>query len=34
MLDFGFERFKDPLRSPKPGDNNFFVVLSRFQVAF
>jgi phosphate-selective porin len=34
MLDFGFERFKDPLRSPRPGDNNFFVVLSRIQVAF
>lgn len=34
MLDFGFERFNDPLRAPKPGDKNFFVVLSRLQVAF
>ena len=34
MLDFGVERFKDPLRTPKPGDNNFFVVLTRIQVAF
>lgn len=34
MLDLGFERFKDPVRSPKPGDKNFFVVLSRVQVSF
>jgi phosphate-selective porin OprO/OprP len=34
MLDLGFERFKDPARSPRPGDKNFFVVLSRVQVAF
>jgi phosphate-selective porin OprO/OprP len=34
MLDLGFERFKDPARSPRPGDNTFFVVLSRVQVAF
>lgn len=34
MLDFGFERFKDPARSPKPGDQSFFVVLSRIQLAF
>ena len=34
VLDLGFERFKDPARSPKPGDKNFFVVLSRIQVAF
>lgn len=34
MLDLGLERFKDPARSPKPGDQNFFVVLSRIQVAF
>jgi phosphate-selective porin OprO and OprP len=34
MLDLGFERFKDPVRSPNPGDRNFFVVLSRVQVAF
>lgn len=31
LLDFGFERFNDPLRSPKPGDKNYFVVLSRMQ---
>jgi phosphate-selective porin OprO/OprP len=34
VLDLGFERFKDPARSPKPGEKNFFVVLSRIQVAF
>jgi phosphate-selective porin OprO/OprP len=34
MLDLGFERFKDPARSPKLGDQNFFVVLSRIQLAF
>jgi phosphate-selective porin OprO/OprP len=34
MLDFGVERFRDPLRSPRPGNNNFFVVLSRIQVAY
>jgi phosphate-selective porin OprO/OprP len=34
LLDFGIERYKDPLRTPRPGDNNFFVVLSRVQVAF
>ena len=34
MLDLGFERFKDPVRTPKPGDRNYFVVLSRVQVAF
>jgi len=34
MLDLGFERFRDPVRSPNPGDKNFFVILSRVQVAF
>jgi phosphate-selective porin len=34
MLDLGFERFKDPVRSPTPGDKSFFVVLSRIQLAF
>jgi phosphate-selective porin OprO/OprP len=34
MLDFGFERFQDPLRSPRPGERNYFVILSRLQVAF
>jgi phosphate-selective porin OprO/OprP len=34
MLDLGFERFKDPLRTPNPGDRTFFVVLSRIQIAF
>ncbi|HVG19685.1 MAG TPA: porin, partial [Blastocatellia bacterium] len=34
MLDLGFERFNDPVRSPNPRDRNFFVVLSRIQVAF
>lgn len=30
-LDFGFERFRDPVRSPNPADRTFFVVLSRLQ---
>ncbi|MEK6300181.1 MAG: porin [Acidobacteriota bacterium] len=34
MLDLGFERFKDPARTPNPGDRNYFVVLSRIQFAF
>ena len=34
LLDFGIERFKDPARTPQPGDRTFFVVLSRIQVAF
>jgi phosphate-selective porin OprO/OprP len=34
MLDLGFERYNDPVRSPNPRDRNFFVVLSRVQVAF
>lgn len=33
-LDLGVERFKDPLRTPNPGDKNFFVVLSRVQIVF
>ena len=32
--DVGFERYRDPLRSPNPGDKNYFVVLSRIQLAF
>ena len=34
VLDLGFERFNDPLRSPRPDGKNFFVVLSRMQVTF
>jgi phosphate-selective porin len=34
VLDLGFERFNDPARSPNPRDRNFFVLLSRIQVAF
>lgn len=34
LLDVGFERFKDPLRSPNPSDRNYFVLLSRVQVVF
>jgi phosphate-selective porin OprO/OprP len=34
LLDLGFERFNDPLRSPNPRDRNYFVVLSRVQVVF
>jgi phosphate-selective porin OprO/OprP len=33
-LDLGFEQFKDPQRTPRPGDHNYFVVLSRVQLAF
>lgn len=32
VLDFGVERFQDPVRRPNPADRNFFVVLSRIQV--
>jgi phosphate-selective porin OprO/OprP len=31
LFDLGIERFNDPLRSPKPGDKNYLVVLSRMQ---
>jgi phosphate-selective porin OprO/OprP len=34
MLDFGIERFNDPLRSPSPKDKNYFVTLSRIQFTF
>jgi phosphate-selective porin OprO/OprP len=34
MLDFGIERYQDPARVPRPGSNNFFVMLSRVQFAF
>jgi phosphate-selective porin OprO/OprP len=34
VLDLGIERFKDVARTPRPGDSNLFVVLSRIQVAF
>jgi phosphate-selective porin OprO/OprP len=34
VLDFGVERFGDPVRTPNPGDHHYFVVLSRVQVAF
>ncbi|MCI0490548.1 MAG: hypothetical protein L0229_28480 [Blastocatellia bacterium] len=34
QLDLGFERFKDPLRTPNPGDRGFFAVLSRVQLTF
>ena len=34
MLDLGFERFKDPARTPKPEGRNYFVILSRVQFAF
>ncbi|MEN3334921.1 MAG: phosphate-selective porin OprO and OprP [Blastocatellia bacterium] len=34
LLDVGFERYKDPLRSPNPSDRNYFVILSRVQVVF
>jgi phosphate-selective porin OprO and OprP len=34
VLDFGIERFNDPLRSPNPKDKNYFVTLSRIQFSF
>ncbi len=34
VLDFGLERYRNPLLTPKPGDRNFFVILSRIQVAW
>lgn len=34
IFDVGVERFNDPLRSPKPGDKNYLVTLSRVQVTF
>jgi phosphate-selective porin len=34
VLDFGIERFNDPLRSPSPKDKNYFVTLSRIQFSF
>jgi phosphate-selective porin OprO/OprP len=34
LLDLGFEKYKDPLRSPNPGKKNYFVVLSRIQLSF
>ncbi len=34
LFDLGLERFKDPLRSPKPDDSSFFVFLNRLQFSF
>jgi phosphate-selective porin len=34
VLDLGIEQFHDPLRSPRVGSRDFFVVLNRVQVAF
>jgi phosphate-selective porin OprO and OprP len=34
VLDFGHQRFKDPLRTPNVGEGHLFVVLSRIQLAF
>ena len=34
LFDIGIERFGDPVRRPKPGANNFYVVLSRIQISF
>jgi phosphate-selective porin OprO and OprP len=34
LFDIGIERFGDPVRSPNPNANNFFVLLNRFQVSF
>jgi phosphate-selective porin OprO and OprP len=34
VVDLGFERFKDTVRSPTPGDRNYFVVLNRIQIVF
>ena len=32
--NFAFERFKDPARTPTPGENGHFAYLSRMQVIF
>src|SRR6185295_13851907 len=34
LFDVGIERFGDPVRRPKPGVNNFYVLLSRIQISF
>lgn len=34
LFDLGIERFNDPLRSPRPTDRNYLVVLSRIQLVF
>ena len=34
LFDLGIERFNDPLRSPRPIDKNYLVVLSRIQLVF
>jgi phosphate-selective porin OprO and OprP len=34
IADFGVERFRDPVRTPRPGERNYFVVLNRVQLAF
>ena len=34
VLDFGVEHYRDPLRTPRPGEQNYFVVLNRIQLAF
>ncbi len=34
VLDFGFEHYRNPLLTPRPGDRNFFVILSRVQVGW
>ena len=34
VFDYGIELYQDPLRTPRPGDRTFHVVLSRIQVAF
>jgi phosphate-selective porin OprO/OprP len=34
LLDVGIERYSDPARTPRPGNQRYFVVLSRVQLAF
>ncbi|MEW6131356.1 MAG: porin [Acidobacteriota bacterium] len=34
VIDFGIERFNDPVRSPNPKDRNYFVHLNRLQFTF
>lgn len=34
MFDVGLERYKDPRRAPRPGDQNFVVIQNRVQIAF
>ena len=34
VLDVGVEHYRDPARTPNPGEQNYLVVMNRIQVAF